>query len=201
MALYASRMQKHQFRTFVLSVGIFGNIARLFRWDRSGVVVSKPIMYSEEGNRELSEFFRRFDLSDRTQRGWDPTVSNATPGQSAALTNAVETAMDKGKDKFLESLLRSIGDEVKYPRKKIVIFHPKTGEQLSYLVGNSTVPPKSLTGRCTRGFVAMETESKRLVFLKDTWRRNVLGMGPESHWFDKPFHPATFHCSLFFQQR
>lgn len=185
MTLYATRMQRYQFRTFVFSVGIFGHVARLFRWDRSGVVVSKPIMYSGEGNRELSEFFHRFDLANRTQRGWDPTVSDATPEQSAAFTKAIETVVGAGENNLLESLLESVGDEAKYPRKNIYVFDPKSGKRISYLVGRSTVSPESPTGRCTRGFVAMKTEDNRLVFLKDTWRPDVSEMKPESHWFSK----------------
>ena len=64
VVLHASRLQMHQFRTFVFSVGTSGDAAWLFRWDRSGAV-SGPIMYSENGNRELSEFFHRFNLMDR----------------------------------------------------------------------------------------------------------------------------------------
>ena len=78
IALYSTTQQTWQFRTWTFSIGIFGDIARLFRWDRAGAIVSDPIPYCKEGNRDLVEFLRRFDVMDRTQRGWDPTVFDAT---------------------------------------------------------------------------------------------------------------------------
>ena len=69
MTLYSTRMQMYQFRTCVFSVGIFGKVARLFRWDRAGAIVSAPINYSAPGNRELVEFFHRFNKMNPTQRG------------------------------------------------------------------------------------------------------------------------------------
>ena len=158
MVLYSTRLQMYQFRAFVFSVGIFGDVARLFRWDRAGAIVSEPIMYSEKGNRELVEFFYRFNLADRAQRGWDPTVSDATPEETAAFDQAIKTVVGEGKNKLLERLFESVGDRVGYLRKKLDVIHP-SGRQKSYIVGRSTVAPKSPTGRCTRGFVALDTET------------------------------------------
>ena len=93
----------YQFRTFSFSVGIFGNVARLFRWDRSGSTVSKPIMFIEEENRELSEFFYRFNLADPAQRGWDPTVSEATPEETAAFDQVVDVA-GEGENRLFKRL-------------------------------------------------------------------------------------------------
>ena len=46
-------------------------------------------MYREKGNRELSEFFYRFDLADRAERGWDSIVSDTTPEEITAFDQAV----------------------------------------------------------------------------------------------------------------
>ena len=182
MALHSTRLQMYQFRTFVFSVGVFGDVARLFRWDRSGAIVSGPIFYREKGNRELAEFFYRFDLADRAERGWDSTVSDATLEETTTFDQAVETLIGEGKNKFLEKLLRSAGDDIKYSRKKVDIIH-LSGEQKSYIIGRSKVKPDYPTGRCTRGFVAMETETQKLVFLKDCWRPNIPEIKSESHWY------------------
>ena len=182
MALYATRLQMYQFRTFVFSVGIFGNVARLFRWDRSGAIVSAPIMYAEEGNRELSEFFYRLNLADRAQRGWDPTVSEATSEEAVAFDQAIQTVVGCGQNKLLKKLLESVGDEVNYPRNKVDIFDH--GEQISYIIGRSLMYPKSPVGRCTRGFVAMDMRAKKLTYLKDSWRPNIAGVRSESHWYN-----------------
>ena len=171
----------YQFRTFSFSVGIFGNVARLFRWDRSGSIVSKPIMFTEKGNRELSEFFYRFNLADPAQRGWDPTVSETTPEEAAAFDQVVSAAAGEGKNQLFKRLFGSVGDNVGYPRKKVEVIHP-SGRQTPYIIGRSTVSPEVPTGRCTRGFVAMDTDTRKVVFLKDSWRPNAPGMKSESHW-------------------
>ena len=183
MVLYATRLQMYQFRTFVFSVGIFGNVARLFRWDRSGAIVSAPIMYAEEGNRELSEFFYRLNLTDRAQRGWDPTVSDATSKEAEDFDQAIETVVGDGENKLFENLLESVGDKANYPRKKVDVLDP-SGGQISYIVGRSMMYPKSPTGRCTRGFVAMDMKAKKLTFLKDSWRPDIAGVKSESHWYN-----------------
>ena len=43
ITLYSTRMQMYQFRTCVFSLGIFGKVARLLRWDQAGAIVSAPI--------------------------------------------------------------------------------------------------------------------------------------------------------------
>jgi len=147
MVLYSTRLQMYQFRTCVFSVGIFGNVARIFRWDRAGAIMSEPIMYSEKGNRELVEFFYRFNLADRAQRGWDQTVSDATPEETTAFDQAIKTVVGEARNKLLEKLLESVGDRVRYSRKKVDVIHP-SGGQRSYIVGRSIVAPGSPTGRC-----------------------------------------------------
>jgi len=110
IVLYSTRLQTYQFRTWAFSVGIFGDVARLFRWDRAGAIVSEPISYCEEGNRDLAEFLCRFDRMDRTRRGWDPTVFNATPEEAADFDRAIKTVVGKGENALLEQLFDS--DEV-----------------------------------------------------------------------------------------
>ena len=149
--------------------------------------MSKPIMYTGKGNRELSEFFYRFNLTDPAQRGWDPTVSEATHEETAAFYQAVSAAAGEVKNKLFKSLFGSVGDGSMYSRK-IEVINP-SWIQTSYIVGRSAVSPKVPTGRCTRGFVAMDIETRELVFLKDSWRPNAPGAKSESHW-NKLLHGA-----------
>ena len=117
--LYSTRMQGYQFCTHSFSVGIFGNIARLFCWDRAGAVVSGPIQYSTKGNHDLSDFFRRFDLMDHAQQGWDPTVFDVTPKEATSFDKAIKAVVGEGKDSLFKSLLESVGTRNDYPRKRI----------------------------------------------------------------------------------
>ena len=187
IVLYSTRLQTYQFRTWAFSVGIFGNVARLFRWDRAGAIVSEPISYCEDGNRDLAEFFYRFDLMDRAQRGWDPTVFDATPEEAAAFDRAIKTVVGEGKNSLLKSLLDSVGNKDDYPRRRVEIptSDDDDGRVVSYVVGRSIANARSPTGRATRGFVAMSKDTGRLVFLKDSWRPDIQGMMGEAHWFGK----------------
>ncbi|TFK81952.1 hypothetical protein K466DRAFT_501216, partial [Polyporus arcularius HHB13444] len=72
------------------------------------------------------------------------------------------------RDAFRESL------EYDAPRYMI-----KVGEH-RYLIGNCVNdPPTSLVGRGTKGYVALEWETQRFVFLKDTWRSYYVDIKPE----------------------
>ena len=188
IVLYSTRLQTYQFRTWAFSIGIFGDVARLFRWDRAGAIVSEPIPYCKAGNYELAEFLRRFDLMDRTQRGWDPTVFDATSEEAVAFDDAIKTIVGDGKNELLKTLIDSVGNKNDYPRRRIEILAPndkEDGQAVSYIVGRSIANARSPTGRATRGFVAMSKDTGKLVFLKDSWRPDILGMMGEGHWFGK----------------
>ena len=185
--LYSTQLQTYQFRTGFFSIGIFGEVARLFRWDRAGAIVSEPIPYSQSGNLELVEFLCRFDMMDRDQRGLDPTVSDASPDEAAAFENAINTVVADKENRLLKELLDSVGEVGNYPRKKIEIptGSDGSGDPASYIVGRSIANARSPTGRATRCFVAMSGETKELVFLKDSWRPDIPGMKGEAHWFGR----------------
>jgi len=197
--LYSIRQRAYQFRTSTLSVGIFGKVARLFRWDNTGCNVSEPIDYStEEGNRQLVEFFLRFDrmVDDPEARGWDPTVCDATAAEVKAFAQAVEVASKEQHDPnrmrtrsqkgevgpVLSGLIDSVGDPTKYARRKVSVMDGAAGKD--YIVGRPTYVSKASTGRGTRGFVAMSVQTKALVFLKDSWRPDIDGFKPEDDWYE-----------------
>ena len=187
IVLYSTRLQTYQFRTWAFSVGIFGNVARVFRWDRAGAIVSEPILYCGDGGRDLAEFLHRFDLMDRTQRGWDPTVFDATLEESVAFDRAIKVAVGEEENSLLDTLLDSVGNKDDYPRRRVEIptSDDDNGRVVSYIVGRSIANARSPTGRATRGFVAMSKDTGRLVFLKDSWRLDIEGMMGEAHWFGK----------------
>ena len=208
LVLYATRQQAYQFRTSILSVGIFGKVARLFRWDRTGCQVTAPIKYSQpKGNKQLTEFFLRLDrmASNPEGRGWDPTVTKPTAKEIKRFDAAIHRACEKriqppppiggmrtrsqtkaasGQgvvDPMFSKLLESVGNHEKYPRKKVTVLHDRVEKK--YIVGRPISIPKSPTGRATRGFVALSLETDKLVFLKDSWRPDFESIKPEDHWY------------------
>lgn len=198
ITLYSTRQQAYQFRTSLFNVGIFGKVARLFRWDRTGCQVTEPIEYStKKGNRQLVEFFQRLDqLADKPEaRGWDPTVEDAKTSEAEDFNNAVgaicrtrtrTAAKGGGKTTvpLFHGLTESIGDPNKYLRRKVKVGDRNSNSKF-YIVGRPVSVLKAPTGRASRGFVAMAVDTKRLVFLKDSWRPDIKGILPESHWYDR----------------
>jgi hypothetical protein len=70
---YAVSHLSSGFYTHTFSVFVYGNKARLFRWDRASGIISEAFDYVK--TRTLEEFFLRFDQSTPEQRGRDPTVT------------------------------------------------------------------------------------------------------------------------------
>jgi hypothetical protein len=71
---YAVEHMGSGYFTHSFSVSIFGNCARLIRWDRAGAIVSDSFDYVH--GKQLVEFFLRFDQLSPEQRGRDPTVTS-----------------------------------------------------------------------------------------------------------------------------
>lgn len=67
----------------MFAVDIFGDKARLYRFDLSCVVISDIIHFRKDPTH-LDEFFSRYSLLSPTQRGYDPIV---------VPTSALETAL------------------------------------------------------------------------------------------------------------
>ncbi|TFY51332.1 hypothetical protein EVG20_g11049 [Dentipellis fragilis] len=85
---YAAAMLELQFRTFVFSVLIMGEFARLIRWDRSGAIVTRAFNYQEDPE-PLAQFLWRYSFLSRAQRGFDESVkvietTDDTPDQDKA---------------------------------------------------------------------------------------------------------------------
>ncbi|RPD63382.1 hypothetical protein L227DRAFT_387575 [Lentinus tigrinus ALCF2SS1-6] len=76
----------------------------------------------------------------------------------------------------------------KYFQDSITEGHPrymiKVGD-MTLLVGKPMFQASGLIGRGTRGFVALDWQSQRLVFLKDSWRRYYEGMEEEGEIIEK----------------
>ncbi|KAI0786141.1 hypothetical protein C8Q75DRAFT_772309 [Abortiporus biennis] len=70
---YATNILALQHRTHVFAIGIFGSVARFFRFDRAGAFMSEQVDYIKDRSTFL-EFFRRYDLLSAKDRGYDTTV-------------------------------------------------------------------------------------------------------------------------------
>ncbi|KAF8622964.1 hypothetical protein AX15_006607 [Amanita polypyramis BW_CC] len=154
IALYATAHMTAQFCTHVFSLLIFPKYARLLRWDRAGVVVTKRIPVAESA---LAEFYWRYSHASPAVRGRDTSV---------------ERVLDRVKAKTVREMLE-LDENCK-------LFRLKLGEN-GYIVGKKPtyMGISSPTGRSTRTFRAFCEQDEKVVFLKDTWRVIIAAQLPE----------------------
>jgi hypothetical protein len=174
--LYAANQLAYQHRLFAFSLVVCGKKARFFRWDREGVVVSAAIDCSQR-QELIIEFLQRFNQMTAEQRGFDPTAIPATPEEIGMFESAV-TKIE------IESLKRTIGDQKVYPRFRLEVRGP-SDSMSHYIVGKALDYNLGVTGRCTRGYLALDLSTKECVFLKDMWRPDVPGVQPEHVWYER----------------
>lgn len=159
---YAAAQLGSQFRTHAYSVLIVKDTARLFRWDRSGTIVTEAIHYNE--SHYLVEFFRRYSKASREMRGNDQTVSKPTPMEAMIARQALDLDND-------------------VPVVKLAIPHTD-GSPLYYIAPTPQVTPYTPPGRATRGFPAYDVSRCRLVYMKDSWRVNMPDIWPEGRVYE-----------------
>ncbi|GJJ09164.1 hypothetical protein Clacol_003386 [Clathrus columnatus] len=145
--VYAAAHQASQFRTHAFSVLVFPTHARLLRWDRSGVIVTKALPIISE---EFVEFFQLYDEATPSMRGIDTSVSIPSP------ENASNARMSLGIGPNISLVQLSLGS----PLNEAFIVSREEYMNNAY----------SPLGRSTRTFIAYSTSRQYNVFLKDSWR-------------------------------
>ena len=186
--LYAANQLAYQHRLFSFSLVICGRTARFIRCDREGVVVSAGIDCSQRQNLVI-EFLQRFNQLTAEQRGFDPTAVQATPEEIESFESAVAKVE-------IESLRRTVGDGQVYPRFRLEVRGADNGISY-YIVGKALDYNLGVTGRCTRGFLALDLSTKECVFLKDMWRPDVPGVKPEHVWYKELAEAKVPHLTKF----
>jgi hypothetical protein len=150
------------------SVFIFGDSARLIRWDRAGAIVSEAFDYVH--GKQLVEFFLRFDQLSPEQRGRDPTVTSPDDTVRKAAENALKPRRNPGEsnEEFSERI-ESFDPNgfVEYR-----IHDSDSGETQCFVGPPLARPALSLHGRSTRGTPVYDVVTGAVCYLKDTWRIN-----------------------------
>ncbi|KAJ3491197.1 hypothetical protein NLI96_g877 [Meripilus lineatus] len=163
---YTGRVFENQSRTHVYAIYIDGESVYLIRWDRAGAIVSEPFSLLRERDK-LHTFLFRLGKMTPTQQGYDDSVRPALPSEAKeflGLTtkNAIHQeylnearAVHQGtKAAIFATDIKGWGD---HPDLRLVFGRPR-------VIGGGIV------GRATRGYVAYDTISKQIVFLKDYWQ-------------------------------
>ncbi|RPD52624.1 hypothetical protein L227DRAFT_469550, partial [Lentinus tigrinus ALCF2SS1-6] len=174
----AQLLFSYQQRTaaFLLLVNI--DEFRVMRWDRSGVIITEPVNYLRtiEGTRALLEVTYAFSKFSRARLGMDTTavrLMEASCGWKRMDLLAQPSPDDLS---YAEALFDRNIHEVfidasvaatyvsGFPRYRLTV------DGHDYLVGRPFFTKSGVVNRGTRGYIALEWETQRLVFLKDSWR-------------------------------
>jgi hypothetical protein len=155
---YATLLLGNQYRTHTFLVLIVKDFARLLRWDRGGAVVTDRFYYDEDPY--LFQFLVRYNYAGRDMRGHDDTVRNPTEDELRAA--------------------RATVDELKNPTLVTMVINDRR-----YVIRAPCARPEIPVGRWTRTSIAYDCQSKKRVFMKDSWRVELPDVYPESEIYGR----------------
>lgn len=179
-----------QFRAHSFVLFIFGQYARLIRWDRSCAVVSERFQYAASPDNYLAEFLSSYSLLDDTGRGCDPTMSRG-PSEDRKVGDLPlpvapgECPLEMERELHKSNGLNARGGPHKTELRRILI--PDNPETLHPHIISYPLPFVALSpfGRATRPFLAYDPATDRIVFAKDYWRSTAQGMSKEGGIYRK----------------
>lgn len=203
---YTSELFLRQHRCFAYSLIVFGHFVRIIRWDRSGALVTEKINYVKEPHKLCSFLWRWSHYSDE-QQGLDPTVTLVEKNSDdyKRMWKAADAELPYG-DYVRQYFRRSLEPKDDWPCWKIVVNDlpedpPRNDEdddsdssqgtgssstvdvttqsERFFLVCKPHFEERSVVGRGTRGYVALDCKTGDFVFLKDAWRVDMEGIESE----------------------
>ena len=164
---YATAIHRCQFRVFSFSVALFGETGRLLRWDRSGIVYTKPFNWYTE-QETFFEFLWRLNHLPDVDRGYDTTVISARGDEADTALLKLKTypGFEDVKVEDLHKFL--VRDDC-----------TSKGRIKYYITPRAIWDSETLFGRSTMGYIAYDVETTNLVYLKDFWRTDLPGFQSE----------------------
>ncbi|KAJ8457509.1 hypothetical protein ONZ51_g11490 [Trametes cubensis] len=137
---------------------------RMDLWAKENKALDMPHM----PNSDLSQFFPHTAASGAR----DPPQARSAPTTQFKAIQPTTPVFEFVRKKFRESLVSD------WPRYKL--FVGPDGRE--FLVGKPDFHSKSMFGRGTRGYVALDLRTGELVWLKDSWRPFYVGVEPEGNY-------------------
>lgn len=199
---YGELIYSVQHRVYLLMILVMGRKCRLLRWDRSGAIVSRAFDYYEKWAFFCDVLWRISVLAhvDPARLGEDPSakrLSSADPVW-ALMDQAAEPHADdvdhcersltheelssKARApwtfKYVRAMFRQSLQKA-WPRYQLEV--PDGTKVRRYYVCRPHFRAKGMTGRGTRGYVALEVEDgvQHFRWLKDAWRVDYEGVALE----------------------
>ena len=208
-AEYMLNVLNHQHRIFCYAVYVWQHMARLFCFDRGAVILSTEFSWLNVDS-PLHDFLGKVAQMKRVELGCDPTAKlvndtvadpfkkmahnldvpepirdyvRAATADGIPIYKISITPMAAPPDEELPADPSSQPDQSSVPSpppesSPTPCVEPQTRY---FLVGRPHFVTDSLFGRCTRGYVAYELDTKRLCFIKDYWRPYVSGRSRPEH--------------------
>ncbi|KAI0767090.1 hypothetical protein C8Q74DRAFT_1204009 [Fomes fomentarius] len=171
---YAALIFDKQHRTHHFSIIFFGTMARIIRWDRSGIIFTEKFNY-KQNSALLGRFLWRFARLSRDKRGHDPTAVPVLK-DSDEYNLMVHRAKTPREVKVAEGVTAVVGEHARHLfesslDKNSTWWKLKIGDRY-FLVGAPHFIASGLAGRATRGYVAIDLKADYgpFVYLKDCWR-------------------------------
>ncbi|KAF7966676.1 hypothetical protein HWV62_37506 [Athelia sp. TMB] len=176
------------FSCFVFVIGIYGNFARIFRFDRAGVIISKAFDYGSRA-QILAEFFWRLvhpidqslgnPLPSEVDRlvGSDPTISRPTKAEAQFMSVRIHK-YHRGKRITAHDIMKDslwIGTQWAHPPASfppdITKFPPDGCAVRCLTIGQPLWQSTGLFSRATVVWkVVVEDHEEEMYALKDSWR-------------------------------
>ncbi|KAI0641639.1 hypothetical protein C8Q79DRAFT_1014077 [Trametes meyenii] len=182
---YAEQIFRAQHRTALFMLLVIGRHFRFLRWDRSGAIVTRAVDYVSEPD-VLCEYLWRMSWQSEEALGVDPSaVRLRLDDHDYVLMDEYAIALDTDLAteerilrpeelhvdipvfKYVRMLFRE-SLRPGWPRYRLQVPHDKGLRE--FLVGRPVFHAHGMAGRGTRGYVALDCQTKRFVWLKDAWR-------------------------------
>ncbi|TFK88444.1 hypothetical protein K466DRAFT_662290 [Polyporus arcularius HHB13444] len=187
---YAELVFKYQQRTWHFMIILLGDFARIVRFDRSTIFATNKFNY-KTNEHMLSDFIWRYSRCTSVARGHDPTATQIERGDKLWNAMIAKKGTDPNPTDHVQKLFYESLDEA-WPWWQLEVqVEPPSGKPRTrlhctrkFLVGKPHFQASGVTGRGTRGYVALPlNNSGRLcepfVYLKDAWRVDHTGIEKE----------------------
>ncbi|KAJ8470015.1 hypothetical protein ONZ51_g8612 [Trametes cubensis] len=167
---YAAELCVRQYRHCCFSISVSGCWARLMRWDRSGLVVTRTFDLHHEPEI-LCEFLWRYAHMSEAERGMDLSVEVASEAEETKFRDSIREHVALQLELHDRRLEPAVLEHYQ-PKAVSAICIPdaETHEPRRYLVSRPLTAPLSIVGRASRTYWAVDAETGRVVSLKDSWR-------------------------------
>ena len=169
LAAQARELMHRQQRVCVLQLVLCGRHARLLRWDRGGAVATERFEYAAAPG-VLAEFLWRYAHLSAAARGWDDTAGPASAHETRLFRTAVRCFLKAHSGRARAVPEAEVTLDASFPVWRVRVVDEHSGAATVLIVQRPFHHSGGVLGRATRAYLAYDVRTRRVVFVKDTWR-------------------------------